>query len=73
MIALSFATPWRKVYSSSTSMTFSEILLELLMGKVIWSKGFDIDIAKRVQLVVREEWAVEVIHEALISEGGYKE
>ncbi|CAL5374858.1 unnamed protein product [Camellia sinensis] len=50
---------------------FGVILLEMLTGKLVQNKGFDL--ANWVNSVVREEWTVEVFDRTLISEGASEE
>ncbi|KAJ6748633.1 hypothetical protein OIU79_029687 [Salix purpurea] len=50
---------------------YGVVLLELLTGKSVQNKGFDL--ASWVNSVVREEWTAEVFDRALISEGACEE
>ncbi|KAK0587325.1 hypothetical protein LWI29_021028 [Acer saccharum] len=50
---------------------FGVILLELLTGKLVQNKGFNL--ATWVNSVVREEWTVEVFDKALLSEAASEE
>lgn len=50
---------------------FGVILLELLTGKLVQNRGFDL--AKWVNSVVREEWTAEIFDRALILEGANEE
>lgn len=51
--------------------SFGVILLELLTGKPVQTRG--VDLAKWVNSVVREEWTAEVFDKALVSEGASEE